>query len=160
MKYVTNYLKLIVPSLCILLLVGACKKDKNAQTSIIGTWVTSHNYEKGEVSNQTYFFKSDSSVQITRTIIDSASGKLLGYQYLSNGKFHLSNNHLNLYELVSSLYTGGNPYYTSIDKLSPYAETAQSYTVNISADYNSFNFVYPPCPAYANCIGLQIYKRQ
>jgi hypothetical protein len=160
MKNSTGHFKFITVLFFVSLCVYACKKDATVQSGLVGTWIYSHAYDKGEVYNQSYQFKSDSTVQITRTITDSASGKLLGYQYLSNGKFRLNADQLKLYKLSSFNYTGGSPYYTTIDKLPPYTtDTLQAHTINVSADNKSFFFVTPPCPPNANCTGILIFKR-
>lgn len=140
----------------------ACKKDNNVPASIIGTWIASYNYPKAEIFNQTYIFKSDSTVQITRTVIDSASGKLLGYQYLSNGKFHLNGEQLKLYQLNTLYYnsqSGVN--YVPITQLTSFkTDTLQTYTIKINPNNTSFYFYFPPCPASALCVMQFTYKRQ
>jgi len=139
----------------------ACKKEKRANTSIIGAWTTSMNYDNSNVSEQTYKFNTDSTVRISKTIRDKATGVLLGYQYLSNGKFRLNGDQLKLYQLNSSYRNDADTTFSPSAQLLPLpSDTLQTYTIKISADGTFFHFQYPPCPINASCVPELIYKRQ
>ena len=162
MKHFTTCCRLLIAAIILLAGVYSCKKDSSLNTSLVGTWVRTSAFEKGEKVSQTYIFKTDSTVQITNTILDSASGNVLGYQFLSNGKFRLNNDQLRLYEL-NSLYNskGLSPYYVPVSQLSPLTtDTLQTFTIKFDATYTTCTFIYPPCGPSANCIGQLSYKRQ
>jgi hypothetical protein len=162
MKNLNTYFKAILGIVFIAIVFYTCKKDSNIKTGIFGTWVNTIHYSKAQLYAQTFVFNTDSTVQISRTVVDSASGNMLGYQYLSNGKFRLNGDQLKLYKLVSLRDTIANTYYLPANQLTAMKkDTLQTYIIKINADGNSFYFYYPPCPPNANCIGqLNFIKKK
>ena len=161
MKHFTIFSRLPIAAVLIVSLY-TCKKDSSLNVSLVGIWVRTSAFEKGQIANQTYIFKTDSTVQITRTIVDSASGNLLGYQYLSTGKFRLNNDQLRLYKLNTRYNSNAfSPYYAPASQLMALTtDTLQSFTIKFDPAYTTCTFIYPPCGPNENCIGQLSYKRQ
>lgn len=161
MKNLNRYFKAMLGIVFIAIVFYACKKDSNIKITIVGTWVNTIHYSKAQLYAQTFVFNTDSTVQISHTVVDSASGNRLGYQYLSNGKFRLNGDQLKLYKLVSLRDTIENTYYLPANQLTLMKkDTLQTYTIKINADGASFYFEYPPCPPNANCIGQVTFSKK
>lgn len=154
------FILILIPGL--IAIIHGCKKDTIHKADIIGTWVASAYYNDAWVFKKTYRFSADSSVQVTNTINDKTSGKLLGYQFLVNGKFRLNGEHLKLFRL-GALYINRSDTasFVPLEKLVPFpSDTLETYTIKISYANSLFYFYYPPCPANANCAATLIYKRE
>jgi hypothetical protein len=151
----------------VLIGVSSCKKDKK-DTGIIGIWVNEAVYSAPNlVARQTYQFNDDSTVVFTRTLINSDTKAVLGYNYKSTAKFSFDGTTLKQYGISvlgvdQSKIKPGDPYYTPLQDLIPYLtiSSVSSNEVAFNADKTKFNFVYPPCPPNASCIGLQLYTKQ
>jgi hypothetical protein len=139
----------------------ACQKDRNMQVNIIGNWANTFRYAKAQIYNQTYIFNADSTVQVSGTLRDSLSGKILGYQYMRNGKFRLNGDQLKLYKLVTYNNLTQSPGFPQIGQLTLITtDTLQTYTIKFNSTGNSFYFVYPPCGPSENCVGEIDFVRQ
>ncbi len=159
----TYRLLTIVFLFAMLLATEACKKADTIQTSIVGTWNGGYKYNKGQVFTQTYVFNADSTVKITQIIADSASHNILGYRYLSNGKFRLNNEQITFYQLTTLYYNDngqGNVRYVPLAQLTPLkTDTLKTYNIKLSADYNQFYFNIV-CPLNADCAPPIVFSRQ
>ncbi|MGZ3756936.1 MAG: hypothetical protein ACXVAY_16005 [Mucilaginibacter sp.] len=161
MKKSITYRWVILIAIAIVAGFYACKKDKSIPVTIIGNWVNTSRYAKGQVYNQTYIFNADSTVQVSGTLRDSTSGTILGYQYTRNGKFRLNGDQLKLYKLITYSNLTQSPVFPQLNQLSLLkTDTVQNYTIKFKANYSTFYFYYPPCGINENCLGEMDFIRQ
>ncbi len=161
----TRYIYTIITGLILTGIFG-CRKNNNQQigTGIIGVWVSDLPGTTAAITRETYQFNTDSTVLFTRVAVDVTTGSVLGYYYRSTGKFSFDGTTLKMYQLSNYSYYppgGTGLYYTAQQNLSPITGfTEIDHPLNFNGDHTVFNFVYPPCPINASCIGTYYYTKQ
>jgi hypothetical protein len=151
----------VLLTIIVILSFSACKKDYSAgHINIIGKWTGSYKYDNTSLRLHMFRFNADSTVEVTVTLTEPASGKLLGYQYKSNGRFHLNGESLKLYQLAA-FYNSQDKSAVPPENLVPLpADTTESYTIKVNNSRTSFYFDYPPCPPNASCLAKITYNKQ
>ncbi len=160
-SFKSYYLLAICAFVAIISCFSACKKDSNYKPDITGTWNMDVKLT-GNIQRQSYLFNADSTLLITRAILDT-TGKLLGYNYKATRKYSFDGTNMKFYQLITYVDLDVTPLaYTTLQALvAQQAATTQSFVVKFNSTYTSFNVIYPPCPALANCIILSpLYVRQ
>lgn len=158
-KFATGIIGLL--TLGSILTLPACKKSNSGgHVNIIGKWVGLYKYDNTRLRLHTYRFNTDSTVEATITITDSASGSLLGYQYKSNGRFHLNGESLKLYHLAAFRNNQDKAFVSQAELVPFVTDTLELYTIKFNNNKTSFYFYYPPCPPNASCAAQIIFKKQ
>ena len=136
----------------------SCKKDKR-NASLIGTWEAHYGGNGSQVYADIFVFNADSTFTETRTLKDTVSGKILGYNYYCTGKFRTSGEALTL--TASSTKTSKD--YGPAGNLTEVVFVTVNimhYTLIFNSNNNMFYIQTPPCPINANCAPPLHFYRQ
>lgn len=144
--------KLIIASL---LIMGfyACEKDNTldaATVNISGKWFQERTWDDSLIFQEVYDFKTNRTVQITGSVIESGSNKIQGYVKQLTGTFNFKGDSLILKDLkLYSVRTHTYKKLEELDSLTTYKRESYKVTYNTDKDTLTLEFY---CPPNADCV--------
>ncbi|HVO76074.1 MAG TPA: hypothetical protein VMT35_18765 [Ignavibacteriaceae bacterium] len=149
-----------------IILLSCDNPVENDPEKLFGTWFNEDSGIYTEESHaDTLFYTDRLEIQfippnITKTerkIFETGTNIFLGYRYRGEGTFYVSGNRLNMFTDKAAYNDDEVSFYSTSLELIPIRREPERVTYKINM--NILQFIYPPCPPNANCIGSQSFFR-
>ena len=153
MKFITLLLFIVLINI-----LSACKKStKTPVTNISGEWFQQRQREGNLVNLETFNFKSDQSVDITWSVVDTIANQTKGYVRRQTGAYSYKGDSVILENMKS--YSVGSYTYKKLEELE-YINTEKRFAYKIAFNKNKDLLTLEfSCPPYADCIPHPKLKR-